>query len=716
MYIDRIILKDFRVYKGSNTVALTISPGKNVSIITGNNGFGKTSLLTSLVWCLYGKLMSDVDERYKKEIYECGGYKNYCGRLINRITLEEADIEADEIETKLQSADESEKQMLRQKIQTIYSFSVSIRFKKIFIPAIPCNDLELVRTYNVKSQTETLAVYIDGQPNELTKEVGPEIFINDFILRKEIAKFFFFDAEKIVELAEIRSIEDRRSLGKAYGEVLGIKKYLDLKSDLENLRLRLSKKNSSVADRDKLDRLSKQFSQNSKMLDHHNSLVQEKEEELLLKRFASDKFQEQLIREGSSITLEELKDFRQMKEHLQEESLRLKNRMKEMMELAPLALVGSKLEAIRNQIETEQEQKDKKNSVSLLKRKVNALKKAITNEGLITGEHKREQLFLIIENTLLPDGVVVPKPLLDFTGEQENRFSAVYDNLQNAFSKNFKALTADLKKQQTSVSIINRKLSDGESRENDPVIKVIRTNKSQIDSEIKKLEIDCIDLKAKIISLQNEQNNLSLQTSEISKNLKVEEIDKAKDLVAARLISELETFIYKLKDQKKHSLEEKILKELHVLMHKQNFVHNVKVFIEGDMIDIELYDEGQRQIDKDSLSKGEQQLYATALLKALVEESNIRFPVFIDSPLQKFDKEHARNIIEDFYPNVSAQVILFPLLEKELNEAEFNLLYPKVTDCYLIKQKAQYESGFEVVSPENLYKTYNTTLEHVYGN
>ncbi|MCK9403930.1 MAG: AAA family ATPase [Chitinophagaceae bacterium] len=716
MYIDRISLNNFKVYKGSNTIDLSISPGKNVSIITGNNGFGKTSLLTSLVWCLYGKLMSDVDERYKKEIYECGGYKNYCNRLINRITLDESETESKLIETKLGSSDEAERQGLRQRHQNLYSFSVSIRFKKIFIPAIPCNDLELIRTYNVKSQTETLAVYIDGQPNELTKEVGPEIFINDFILRKEIAKFFFFDAEKIVELAEIRSIEDRRSLGKAYGEVLGIKKYLDLKGDLENLRLRLSKKNSSAADREKLEKLGKLFGQNSKMIEHHSSIVHEKEEELILKRFASDKFQEQLIREGSSITVEELKDFRQMKEHLQEESLRLKNRMKEMMELAPLALVASKMESIRNQIETEQEQKDKKNNVSLLKRKANALKKAITVEGLISGDRKREELFLLIENTLLPQGVIVPKPLLDFTSEQENRFLAVYDNLQNAFSKNFKALTAELKKQQTSVAIINRKLFDGESKENDPVIKVIRTNKNQLDTEIKKQEAECIDIKAKIISLQNEQNNLSLQVSELSKRVKVEDIDKAKDEVAARLIGELETFIYKLKNQKKHSLEEKILQELHVLMHKQNFVQKVKVLIEGDMIDIELYDADQRQIDKDSLSKGEQQLYATALLKALVEESNIRFPVFIDSPLQKFDKEHARNIIEDFYPNVSSQVILFPLLEKELNESEFQLLYPKVTDCYLIKQKAQYESGFESVNPAKLYETYNNTIQHVYGN
>ena len=39
---------------------------------------------------------------------------------------------------------------------------------------------------------EELNIKIDGIENELTKEVGFEVFINDFILPREIAKFFFF--------------------------------------------------------------------------------------------------------------------------------------------------------------------------------------------------------------------------------------------------------------------------------------------------------------------------------------------------------------------------------------------------------------------------------------------------------------------------------------------------------------------------------------------
>ena len=106
-------------------------------------------------------------------------------------------------------------------------------------------------------------------------------------------------------------------------------------------------------------------------------------------------------------------------------------------------------------------------------------------------------------------------------------------------------------------------------------------------------------------------------------------------------------------------------------------------------MDIDLIDQYGKVIDKDSMSKGEQQLYATALLKALVDESGINFPVFIDSPLQKFDKEHSSNVIQQFYPSISDQVVLFPLLEKELSMDEFELLKPNLSGVYLIDSKTE---------------------------
>jgi DNA sulfur modification protein DndD len=122
-------------------------------------------------------------------------------------------------------------------------------------------------------------------------------------------------------------------------------------------------------------------------------------------------------------------------------------------------------------------------------------------------------------------------------------------------------------------------------------------------------------------------------------------------------------------------------------MHKENFIEDVSVEIKEDIIDINLIDKNGDLIEKDTLSKGEQQLYATALLKSLVDESGIQFPIFIDSPLQKFDKRHSKNILTEFYPSISKQVILFPLLEKELTEKEYSLLIPHIAQTFIIENK-----------------------------
>lgn len=715
MFIEKIAINNFRVYKGHNEILLSVDPAQNVSIISGNNGFGKTSMLTSLVWCLYGKLMVEVDERYRKEIYESGGYKRYCEKMMNRVAWAENKELIQELQQKTQDVSILQKEEVDTQLQKLSSFSVSVRLTKLFIPSIPCDYVEITRSYNVVQKTENIEILIDGRSNELTKEAGSEIFINDFILPKEIAKFFFFDAEKIVSLAEIKTTEEKRNLSQAYAEVLGIKKYLDLKDNLENLRLRLRKKSSYSADRDKLDKLKKQVDQNKKILAHNEEMIREKEEELAIKKQASDKLQEQLIREGTAITLEELKDFKLMKEHLNEEGKRIKNKLKDIIELTPFAIAANKLALVKNQLEAEQEHNNKDVSEAFLKRKISAIRKAVKKSSKLSlNSNKESQLISIIEGILLPEKSKEFKHLLDFSSEQENRFNAIYDNLQNSFSKHFRQLIADYKKQQSAYNIIIKKLQDAESKEDDPVIKTIRADKVNLDSEIKTLENDLIELVAKKLNLQNETNNLAGQLSELTKLIMVENVDRIKDETAARLIQELQDFINKLKGKKKGSLEKNFLQELHLLMHKINFVSKVNVLIEGDLIDIELYDNKNETINKDNLSKGEQQLYATALLKALIDESNIRFPVFIDSPLQKFDKDHAKNIIVDFYPNVAGQVVLFPLLEKELNEQEYKLLFPRIGNTYLIHHTGEYQSRFQNVSPDKLFTIYRKSKEHVY--
>lgn len=91
MTIREIELNNFRIYKGRNKIELFPDGNKNLIIVSGNNGFGKTTFLMSLVWCLYGKNMGKVDELYRKEIDEKGGYSKYIGNSLNFAAQEEGE-------------------------------------------------------------------------------------------------------------------------------------------------------------------------------------------------------------------------------------------------------------------------------------------------------------------------------------------------------------------------------------------------------------------------------------------------------------------------------------------------------------------------------------------------------------------------------------------------------------------------------------------------
>jgi DNA sulfur modification protein DndD len=228
MNIKEIELYNFRIYKGLNKIELSSDANHNIFIISGRNGFGKTTFLMSLVWCLYGRNMQEVDDLYKKEIADQGGYNKYISSSLNRLA----------------------------RIEDDYNFHVSITFSDINITEVPCQNIVITRSYNAKtSLADDVEVLIDGYPSELAKEVGPELFIREFIMPIEIAKFFFFDAEKIVNLAEVSTTEQRRNLSKAYSEVLGIKKYEDMKTELENLQLKIRQESASVTEKNQLEQL-----------------------------------------------------------------------------------------------------------------------------------------------------------------------------------------------------------------------------------------------------------------------------------------------------------------------------------------------------------------------------------------------------------------------------------------------------------------------------
>ena len=57
MKLDHIVLQNFRQYFGQQKLIFSQDPRKNVTVIHGVNGAGKTSLFLAINWCLYGEVI-----------------------------------------------------------------------------------------------------------------------------------------------------------------------------------------------------------------------------------------------------------------------------------------------------------------------------------------------------------------------------------------------------------------------------------------------------------------------------------------------------------------------------------------------------------------------------------------------------------------------------------------------------------------------------------
>ncbi len=693
MQIKNIILTNYRLYKGVNKISFSLNSDKNIYLISGQNGFGKTTFLHSLLWCLYGRMITDIDDSIRKDIMLGGGYNAFLLGNLNIDQRQKLDNISPEVISRIKRQGYINED---RQIKDLSTYSITIEFTNVVIPSLPCHSLKIIRSFDIILAKESVEILIDNNLNELSNDLGSDIFINDFILNKDIARFFFFDSERIVALAETNTMEDRRRLASAYNEVLGVKKYEDLKKNLENLRLRFRKKSNDIENRNKLNRLIAKQQALQNVFTEQELKIQALQESLIPLRTQNEEYQIALIREGNSMSLAELNRIEKVVETTKQKDTEYKQKLKTFLEYAPFAIVGKLLQTTKQQVENDYSiTKNAQHVViqnNLISDITSDLLLALTNIKLDsdTSLQLQNEVHFVLEKYKGSENF--KQQLIEVSKEEYNEFIAVFNNIIGTYKAEFERLADDYRKNKQTLERNARKIANTRNNENDSVIKDIRTKKNLVEEKIAETEMSIhLMFEEKGITTK-ELATLNKQISELQKKVSLDDSDTQKDILAEQLINELEAFLYNLKQEKKYSLEYRIRTIMNSLMHKEDFIGSVKVLLIDDGLDIELYTSDGRVIRKDSLSKGEQQLYATSILKALVDESGIVFPVFIDSPLQKFDKTHSNKIITEFYPTISKQVVLFPLLHKELTESELDLMKPLVDSAYLIVNENTHSS------------------------
>ncbi len=109
----------------------------------------------------------------------------------------------------------------------------------------------------------------------------------------------------------------------------------------------------------------------------------------------------------------------------------------------------------------------------------------------------------------------------------------------------------------------------------------------------------------------------------------------------------------------------------------------VRLVIDPETFAVSLVGRSGRELPTASLSAGERQLLALALLWGLGKSSGRPLPTAIDTPLGRLDSDHRRHFVERYLPFASHQTLLFSTDEEIVGDC-LERLIPFVGRCYLL--------------------------------
>ncbi len=694
MKIQTIEIRNFRQYYGHTIIDLNTTPNKNIILIGGQNGYGKTNLLLSLVWCLYGDKISLVDENFKKEIQKEKNYSSFMQQSINWTARDENKTD----------------------------FSVQLEIAGIELPeqgksnSNKRNQIIIKRNFNVASMEETLEIRDAFSDRVIFLDEGDKVnFINDFIIPLEAAKFVFFDAEKIAEIANLSIKEEGGFINDALGKILGLDTYESLIEDLEvyinNLKKEGATKNlqEEIADKENTIKI---FSIDIQQLEEENA-----------ERFKDiDSLKKQIRDYNNSISLHSKKSGSKINregiileiEKLELKELELNEKFNELSEIIPLVILTGKLEEVNSHLDLQE-----KNDINVSSSQENIVKIEQFIEQLFNQPPEpdnssfslKDKLFYYNKAQKISSELfnVTNNEFIDLNFEHdlsnsEKKLIKDTTSLVNTQSKDFfENIIEDFHGIKQQILELKKTLNIVDAELEDELILEYSSSKESAERKIAEFHEIIGKNKGKIEKHRKDITRINQQFQTLLKKVEINQKNKTKIKRSLDYLHVLETFVLEQKELKKESLAKNILEEMQKLMHKLNqknnqFVTEVKVAIlaDGKGMKVTLLNKEGIEVKKEILSQGEKQLYISSLIKALLKESIQSLPIFIDTPLGRLDDEHIKNILIYYYPDLSDQVVILST-NNEITPKRFNDISKYVSKSYILKNdgvNTQLKNGY----------------------
>jgi DNA sulfur modification protein DndD len=694
MKIKKIKLHNYRQYYGINEIDLNTDSDKNIILIGGMNGYGKTNLLLAFVWCLYGEKISKTDSLFRKKIHKDGNYPKYLKNTLNKDARKEGKSK----------------------------YFVEIEFADIDIPdAFNTNSSKnglctIKRSVDTESLEETLSVSVSGQSDDLLHDEEDKInFINDYLIPLDATKFVFFDAEKIAQMAELSTREEGELMNDALGNILGLDIYENLVDDLQLYSDNLKKEGATGNIKDQIIDVENTEKLKKAEIQKFEKEIAEHDEEITQLQNKINQYNSFITNNiGDIDSFQNIDELYKQKIKLEEEISNAEERFTEISELIPFAFVCNLLEETKEHLESQEKFELANKTMGSIDEQSERFVEQLFNRPEYPPE---DDLPFSAKSFYAQKAKKVIKQILsskddfeeelpfyhDITNSDKKLLEDTFSLIQGRTNKSFEISTKKLIELNNELNETNRKIRRIESETEEDEILDYRDRKMDAITKCDKHKKEKGVAEFQIKELENDIEQLRknkkvlLKKSAISKQ-RQEELD-----LLNKYVDLLNEFIVQEKEQKADKLSSNILKELRLLMHKlegkdSDFITNVSVksLPDNEGLKITLYDTDNNPFKKESLSEGEKQLYISSLIKALLNEAIQDFPIVIDTPLGRLDKKHIKNILEHFYPNLANQVILMTT-SSEIPPARKKIIEDQISKSYLLinkNNKTSFKKGY----------------------